>query len=285
MPGIVEALRSEQFINSAVQYAVGRNPDLSRFAPKRVRDLVITGAFEIAAFEEIARTSLLRTPKTPEQARKIVVIWDVSAMGTYLKEFQDDRWKNTPWAGWTDRRRLNYSGALMRKLTGVITGESYQTPLGVEPVAEQIAKLRSAIEKVGPHLIYGSTTEQNQDVEKVLKMPGIIIPRTKVHIIDDPEKSVGINTINQMKSFSLPPDVQILEGEILALVAHAPHMMRALHFADKYKPFPEGLIIQPYPLASSHSAGTDYAKQEISGLLYYALLTGDASEQSHPYQI
>src|SRR3989344_7122511 len=133
MLGISEVLRSEHFVNNAVQFAVGRNPALQDFAEERVWGLARTAASEMAAFEEIARNNPLRTPKTPEQARRIVAIWDVSAMGTYLKEFQDDRWKNTPWAAWTDRRRLNYSATLIRKLTAVITGQSYKTSIGVRP--------------------------------------------------------------------------------------------------------------------------------------------------------
>lgn len=285
MSRIVETLRNPSFAREAMGYALNRNPALLDIASKRVFGLAQTAALEIAAFEEIALTNPFRVPKTPEEAKRIVAIWDVSAIGTYLKEFQDDRWKNTPWAGWTDRRRLNYSATLTRKLTEIITGESYQTPLGARPTGEQIEKLRSDIEKIGPSLVYGSTAEQNQDVEEALQEPGVIIPKTKVHIIYDPEKSVGVNTIDQVKSFSLSPGLELKDGDILAMVGHAPHLVRTSHILNCYRPFPDGLVVQPHPLPSPRSAGLDYAIQEISGLLYYTFITGDSSERIHPYEL
>lgn len=92
----------------------------------------------MAAFEELSRIKPLRVPQTADGAKRIKAIWDISFVGTYLKEFQDDRWKDKPWAGWTDRRRLNYSAALMRRLTERITGNSYKTPLGNRLTPNQI---------------------------------------------------------------------------------------------------------------------------------------------------
>lgn len=281
----VEALRGQPFLNKVTEFATDRNPALLKIEPAKVTNLARQAALEIAFFEEIARTNQWRIPQSVEEAKRIKAIWDLSAVGTYLKEFQDDRWKGTTWAGWTDRRRLNYAGTLMRRLTEKITGKLHKISLGHRINPQQASELQLDIEKFGPYLIYGATVEQNEDLAVALGEQGVIIPGSKVHIIDFPEKPVGINTIDQMRNFSLPPSLQIHKGDILSIVAHAPHMVRALHMAAKFKPFPEGLIIQPYPLPSPLSAGTNSAAQEISGLLYYTFITGDSSEEPYPYQI
>lgn len=282
---LYEALAKKIFIDMAVEYAVDRNPALADFDKRRVFKLAQNAALEIARFEELTRTRPLSIPQSVEEARRIKAIWDLSGVGTYLKEFQDDRWNDKPWAGWMDRRRLNYSAALMRRLTERITGKSYRTPLGNRLTPNQAEELRSDIESFGPYLIYGSTLEQNEDVETALAQHGVVIPRSRVHIIDFPEKPVGVNSIDQMRTFSLPANLQIQQGDILAIVAHAPHMVRVLHMLNRYKPLPEGLIVQPHPLSSPPAAGTDYAMQEISGLLYYTFISDDSSEKPYPYQI
>lgn len=173
----------------------------------------------------------------------------------------------------------------MRRLTERITGQSFKRPLGEKLTLEQTEELKVDLERYSPYLIYGSTLEQNEDVRTALADHDVIIPKSKVHIIDFPRKPVGVNTIDQMKTFSLPLDLEVYDGGILVIVAHAPHIVRALHLANKFKPFPEGLVIQPHPLPSPSLAGTDYIMQEISGLLYYTFISGDSSEEPYAYQI
>lgn len=280
-----EHLTEESFVNKALTFALNQNPALSNIDNERVIGLVRKAALEMAAFEKLARTNPLRIPETSEEAKRIKAIWDLSGVGTYLKQFHDYKWVGTAWARWTDRRRLNYSGALMRRLTEKVTGKSYKTPLGEKLTPQQAEELSRDIEASGPYLIYGATAKQNEDLETTLSEQGIVIPKNKVHIINFLSKPVGVNTLDQIKTFSLPPNLQIQEGNILVLVAHAPHMVRALHMTNKFKPFPEGLIILPHPLPSPISAGTDYAIQEISGLLYYTFITRDSSEESYPYKV
>lgn len=279
--GLNTSLVEQPFIDKTIAYAIDRNPTLANIDLDRISKLVRNATSEMAAFEEIALTKPLRVPETPEEAKRIKAIWDISFAGTYLKEFQDDQWKNNPWAGWTDRRRLNYSAALMRRLTEKIAGKSYKIPLGKKLTLEQAEELRFDIETYGPYLIYGATAEQNEDVETVLTKQGVIIPRSKVHIIKDKI----VNTVDQMKTLSFPQELQIQNGDTLVLVAHAPHMVRVLHMLNQYKPLPPGMIVQPHPLSSPPSAGTDYAMQEISGLLYYTFISGDSTEEPYPYKI
>lgn len=287
---LIDSLTKEQFINNAVAFALKRNPILEVVDQQRVYRLTERAALEIADFERLIQKHPLgeRVPQTPEQAKRIIAIWCLSAVGTYLKEFQDDRWKDMgiPWMGWTDRRRLNDSAALVRRLTNVISGQSYPyLSSNRKLTSDQVAALRSDIAECGPYLIYGSTAEQNEHVKRALAEPGVIIPSSKVHVIYFPGKPKGVNTVDQMNNFYLPTDLEVHQGDILAIVAHAPHLVRALHIMDKLRPLPEDLTILPYPLPSPFAAGTEYAKLEISGLLYYTLVEGKSSEQPYPNQI
>ncbi len=240
---------------------------------------------ETASLEEVARNNPLRISKSIDDALRIKAIWDLSAVGTVLKEFQDDRWKSITWMGWTDRRRLIYSAFLMRHITERITGKTHKVPVGEKLAVDQIASLKMDIGMFSPYLIYGSTKEQNDDVREALKQPGVIIPENKVHIIDFPEKPVGVNTIDQMKNFSLPTSPEAKREDTLILVAHAPHLVRALHIMNRFHPLPKGLAVQPYPLPSPSSAGVNYAMLEISGLLYYTFITKESAEKPYPYKI
>lgn len=53
---------------------------------------------EMATFEELAQAVPLRVPEMPEEVERIKAVYDVSFAGTYLKEYQDDRYKDKPWA-------------------------------------------------------------------------------------------------------------------------------------------------------------------------------------------
>lgn len=276
-------LVGQEFMQNAVAYACVRNPGLLVIERERVLNLAKKAALEMAAFEELAQVAPLRVPKTPEEVKKIKAVYDLSFAGTYLKEFQDDRYKDKSWAAWTDRRRLNYSATLIRRLTEKITGNSFRVPLAESLSPQQINQLRSDIEQFGPYLIYGSTLEQNEDLEIALGEQGVIIPKSKVFIISD--RVVNTNTVDQMQTFRLPPGLQVQKGDILAVVAHAPHMVRMLHILNQYRPFPEGMIVKPYPMPAPPFGGIDFATQEISGVLYYTFITKDSSEEIHPYKI
>lgn len=280
--GLGETLLGEQFLDRAVAYASGRNPGLLQIERGRVIGLARKIAVEMAAFEKMARTQGLRVPETAEEARKIKAIWNISFAGTYLKQFQNDRYQDKAWAAWTDRRRLNFSATLARHLIEKITGKTYKA-VGKRFSPDQAEQLRSDIERYGPYVLYGSTTEQNEDLETALKEEGVVIPRSKVHIIA--EKVVDTNTVDQMKTFSLPKELEVQDGDVLAIVAHAPHLVRVLHMLNRYKPLPEGMIVQPYPMPAPPSGGIDFATQEISGILYYTYITGDSSEEIYPYQM
>lgn len=278
-------LLSRAFFNEAIAHAFERNRALEDVDRGRLYRFVNQAVSEIALLEELARTRPLRIPETAEDLERIKVIWDVSGVGTYLKPYQNDRWKEVHWIGGTDRKRLNYTAALARRLTEARVGRSYKVPLGEKLITKQSEEVRENIKRFGPTIIYGSTKEQNDDIKEALEMPGVIIPSSKVHIVDFPGKPEGVNTLDQVKGFSFPPNLYLQDGDIMAIVAHAPHMVRLLHMLNKFRPFPDGLVIQPHPLQSLPFAGTEYAKMEISGLLYNTLILGVSTEEPYPYLI
>lgn len=282
----VEALRGQQFFKKAIKFAHKRNPSLQDIDRNELADFVREATLEITFFETLAKERPLSVPNKAEEAKRIVAIWDVSGMGTYLKPYQKDRWEGIPWVEWTDRRRSNYSVVLARRLIAQRTGNEYISPKGVELSSEYINSLRSDWERVGPYIIYGSTAEQNEDVKRGLEEPKVIVPESKVHVIDfpgEPGERDAVNTLKQVQAFTFPDELQIKDGDILAIVTHAPHMVRLLHMLGKYRPFPEGLTVQPYPMQSLPFAGTNFATMEISGLMAAVFLTGDATREPHPY--
>ncbi len=281
--GLRDVLIGQQFVDRAVTYAVARNPALLKIDQEKVFGLARRAASEMVTFEDLARNEPLRIPNTPEECKRIKAIYDLSYVGTYLKGYRDDRYQGTPGTEWTDRRRLNYTATLIRRLTETITGNRSTTPLGMKLSSQQIEQLRSNIEQFGPYLIYGSTSEQNEDLEIALEGQNVIIPKSKVHIIAD--RPVNTNTLDQVQTISLPPQLRVQNGDILAVVAHAPHLVRSLHMLNRYKTLPKGMIVKPYPMPAPSVGGVDFAIREVSGLLYYTFITEDASEEIYPYQI
>ena len=54
---------------------------------------------------------------------------------------------------------------------------------------------------------------------------------------------------------------------------------------DTYRPLPAGSVPYLFPLATPEGGAEEFALMEIKGLLYYMLLTHDASENSYPYKL
>lgn len=235
------------------------------------REIVATDALNlIQSFEEAASHPNL--PKTAEEAKKIKALWVFSGPGTYDLPFKDDRYQNFPWAGFMDRRRLNRAGWLMRKITEIAIGKLLDG-------TKNPYDMRQAILENGPYLIYNGRPDENATVEDVLKRPGIAIPRGKVHVID----AIIDNTLDQVKSFDLPINLNLQSDDRIALVSHAPHLARVLYVIDKFRPFPEGVRIQAFPIATPREGKQIYAEMEIQGILYYAFVSNEASKNPYPH--
>ena len=216
-----------------------------------------------------------------EDAKKIAAIWVFSGPGTYDSPTKDDRYKDYAWAAGMDRVRLNYAARLARRITEAVRGEKFKAEsLTDVPRAKQA--LKEAILHEGPYIIYNGTQLENAVVEDVLAREGTVIPQEKVEVIKE-----NINTtVDQIKTFRLPPDISTQDREI-ALVSHAPHLARVTHMLNRYQPFPETTGVRLFPLPTPAAGKTQYADMEIMGLLYYIYLSPgqDATEAPYPYLI
>lgn len=263
-------LEREYLINKILTDAYEENPPLERIGKPKLTTLISLTLDEINELEEAALHPNL--PKTADEASRIKAIWVFSGPGTYDQPFKNDRYKDKPWARFMDRIRLNRAAWLMRKLTEEILGNTLDGIRNPEIV-------RQAFLENGPFLIYNGRHDENDAVRDVLTRPGIVIPKEKVHFID----ARIDNTFDQVKTFSLPPGLTLKSGENIALVSHAPHLMRLLHIINKVKPFLEGAKVQLFPIASPSDGRQEYAEMEIRGLLYATFISGEAEETPCPY--
>lgn len=156
-PKIPQREPPEERTNRAYEYAIGRNPD-----PKSVRsnDLrrVILGALSlIDTFEKFGENTRHNLRIPPEIAKEIGLIWDFSGPGTYDEPFKEDRYKNFPWAKLMDRKRLGHTVLLVRTIIESGIGNSFRGLLG--DIVDIKNRLREAIEKVGPYILYNGTPE------------------------------------------------------------------------------------------------------------------------------
>lgn len=250
--------------------ALQENPSLAKVEEPKVKSLIRGTLLEIDHLEQAAKQPNL--PKTSDQARKIKVIWCFSGPGTYDLPFKEDRYKDKPWARFMDRRRLNYSAWLMKRITEITLGRSLdgiKDPQG----------MKAAIYGFGPYLIYNGTADENETVRNVLTRQGVAISKEKVHIID-----AGIDrTFDQIRSFSLPPGLELTDGDKIALVSHSPHLIRILHMLNKVKSLPQSAKVQVFPIIAPTEGQQEYAQMEVRGLLYSAFISGEAEQTVYPY--
>lgn len=174
------------------------------------------------------------------------------------------------------RRRLTYAGLLARRFAQAIAGNSSETSHGEVGAARE--RTKNLITQFAPDILFNGSPDENVDVQAVLSEPNIIFPPEKVIILESGIK----NTIDQVRTFTLPPSVDIRSGDEIGVITHAPHMMRFAHILNERKSnLPSGISLRALPIPSPVESW-EYAEQEIRGLLKYAFITGDASEEPYP---
>lgn len=72
----------------------------------------------------------------------------------------------------------------------------------------------------------------------------------------------------------------------IAVVSHAPHLVKVLHMMGKFKDrIPENKIIQPFPLPTPVRGVREYAQMELQGTLAAIYKLNTASATPHRYQL
>jgi hypothetical protein len=276
----MNALKEQQSL-SAVQKYISDSPPLIRHA---IRDVASQSFQEIQDLEELAnRQKQDNIHFTKEEAERIKAIWVFSGPGTYLEPFKEDRYSSFAWSKWMDRQRLNHGALIAKKIAETLVGEEVRGhPSQIKYLKD---KARKFIAGYGPMIIYNGTSKENLTVNTVMNSYDVIIPWQKLYLIEDGSTN---NSVHQIKSFKLPDNLELKPGDRIALVSHAPHLMRVMHMIDRYRnemQIPDGVEFQLFPLPSPKEGKKEYQAKEIRGLLYYALVSGDASLKAYLYII
>lgn len=209
------------------------------------------------------------------------VVWVVSGPGAYsltIWPFEDkaDHYRDLPWTRKMDRHRLRTGAALVHEITAKRTGKKVE------------AVTREDIRQYGPWFMYNATEAENQHVKAVLDQESVKIPPEKLFIYHEFKDESGetrqiVKTIDQIQGLRFP------EGgrpRRVAVVSHAPHLMRLLHMLGKYPDRgPEGAIVQPFPIKTPKEGRLAYPELETKGLLYYIFQAGVAAKEPYPYHL
>ncbi len=244
----------------------GFKPDLSGYETKLVRKLIDDFCIRLKKTEGLAKQDRQKLLKGQLPCSKVAALWVLSGPGYYREPFKEDRYKNLEWAKFMGRHRLAYAALLMRKYAEAASGASTTRPI------DSKIKTRAMIEQYAPPLIFNGRRDENLDIEQILTEEGIVIPPSKVIIIN----AAIDNTIHQIKNFALPAGLIHDSANIIGIVSHAPHLVRA-GYALPSDILSSGSYFRMFPLASPNHA-VDYWAGEIRGFLYYALVSGDSNQ-------
>jgi len=216
---------------------------------------------EIQDLEEAA--GAMNLPLSFDETKKIKAIWVISGAGTYFQPITNTAgdliYKDKAWAHFSDHDRISYASEIVKK----------------------IGLLASAKSLPGPYLIYDGIEEQNEDLISAVESHEIMIPKSALFI----PKGRILKTLDQVKYFELPADLNIQNGDVIGVVSHAPHLARVMRMVNKYKPFPKGVKVKLLPLVfTGNKNEKEFAQAEITGILDY-ISKGEATEESYPYEL
>jgi len=261
--------------------AIKQHPSLMEYGETRLKNIIVGDLGRIDAFEAAAiEDEKSHFAVTPEVAEKTGAIWVFSGPGTYEQpsKQQDTVYRNLAWTRWMDRDRLQRAAILARKIAEVRSGAKHNPSKHIS--AERRAQLKKMMGEYAPQIIYNGAHSEDEVLKNVMSREGVIFPGEKVTIID---KEI-LNTVDQMKTFELPPEVTV-DGKEVALISHAPHLDRILHFLSRYRPFSDNATARLFPLPTLTEARKEYTTMEIRAILYYIFLSPnkDANEDIYPY--
>jgi hypothetical protein len=260
--------------------ALAEHPEYADFPADRLFEIIEHSLGRIAMFEEAARMPLVIDSETAENIGAVRIHSGVGNYDLPIKEDDNPRLIKS-WARWADRRRIDHAVRIARKVAEVRSG--YQPP--VHPIRDMYAmreETKELIREFGPYVIYSGYPSETNKAEEVLNRPDTIIPREKAVIVHGTPKNTVDGSKMMIKQF---PSESLKDGKQVVIVTHAPHLERVLHIMSKHPYLPAGSIPYVAPVATSPEGQAESALMETRGILYYALLKGEASEEPHPHQL
>lgn len=243
----------------------------------------ISGAIEVLnQLETLAQNPLSQLPQTPEETTKIKALWIISGPGTYFQAYKQDRYKAKPWARSMDRQRINYALQIGRKLAEMKLGH---------PVSNNWADAERQLTEQGPLVVYNGTPAENAAFLEAKKTPWLRIPEANLYpgnkiLVINPITSID-NTVDQIKSFHLPPAFDVSPGDELGVVLHAPQAVRFLYVLANFKDtIPQGVNLRIFSLPTPKGGFPEYPLQELRGTTYYHFIANPpiTAESPYPFQ-
>lgn len=260
--------------DSVLEAARIDTPQLKDIDPLEVNGILDRGLTMLQEFEGAALPHPKIYPDTD-------VVFVVPGPGEYSSNFppyeeKSDRYRQLPWARKMDRARVRAGIVLVRGITAQRLGKSAK-----DVTSEDILQY-------GPWLHYSATHWENEHIKGVLSQEVLKFPPGKIMMYEDIVGQDGktrpiVNTADQLEGLRFPEG---LMPRRVAVVSHAPHLVRIMHMMEKYKEsIPTGTIVQPFPLPTPVKGVPEYAKMELKGTLAAIYKLHTASPVPYRYQL
>lgn len=249
---------------------------------KPVTDFISGTIGVLNQLETLAQNPHLQLPQSPEEAAKIKALWIISAPGTYSQAYKQDRYATKPWSRWMDRQRINYTLQVGRKLAEIKLGH---------PISSNWAETERELTEQGPLIVYNGTPAENAAVLEAKKTPWLRIPEGNIYpgnkiVVISPIKGID-NTIDQIKSFHLPPAFDLSPGDEIGVILHAPQAVRFLYELANFKDsIPQEANLRIFSLPTPKGGFPEYPMQELRGTTYYHFIANPpiAAESPYPFK-
>lgn len=240
----------------------------------------ISGAIQVWDQLETASQNLKsQLPQTIEEAERIKALWTVSAPGTYFQPFKADRYTTKPWSAWMDRQRIIYSFKIGRSIAEIRLGHT---------ICNNWQDAKAELMEQAPAIIYNGTPAENAAVLQVKKTPWLRIPQSSIYpgdkiFVINPLTAID-NTVDQIKSFRLPPNSEIKPGDEIGVVIHAPQAVRFLYALNNIKNvIPKEVNLKIFPLPTPKNGFPEYPLQELRGTIFYHFIANPQITAGSPY--
>lgn len=213
---------------------------------------------EINLFEKNANK--LPQIKDIEILKKVRAIWVLSGSGSYLKPLidveSDQANINNLWYHGTDKARLDYAEQWLSAYSKIL-------PANFRPI-----------------LIYNGLKEQQKDLFKAIEEKKCKIALDQVYIAPGD----NIRTIDQVKNFSFPPNLDLNNG-FLGILSHLTHLPRILRFMGKNRKIFKNIkaLVLPLNLKNTEDQ-VKMAKPEVKGIFDY-IQKGKAAIDPYSYRL
>jgi len=260
-------------------YAIVSNPEYWRGKESELKSLIDKASLEIREIEKSAQREWL--PGNAEEAKKIKAIWVLSGAGTYKKTITDDPGDlaniGKYWIHGSDRKRIGHAADLIKKISLIASGNCLPKEVNSYKISD--VEVLALVKEYGPYLIYNGTAVQNADLIAAIKDDSLLMPEEKLFI---PESKIT-KTIDQVKMLKFP-DINFEKNDEIGIVSHAPHLARVMRMVNKYKPIPEGVEVQLYPLVFGDPENErEFAQSEMKGIVGYVSKGLATAESSYSY--